>query len=178
MPEHGREVIHVVQGQFHVSDRSEHELTTVLGSCVAACLHDPERKIGGMNHFLLPGSDPGAGQNIRYGAHSMEQLINALLRRGAHRDRLEARLFGGANVVKGLGRIGDSNSAFARDFVRQEGFALRQTDLGGITGQRVRFQPTTGFARVERLDPARDKLPASEARPTRRPDATGSVELF
>jgi chemotaxis protein CheD len=178
MPDPRRDVIHVVQGQFHVSDRPEHELTTVLGSCVAACLFDPERKIGGMNHFLLPGSDPRAGRNIKYGAHSMEQLINAMLRLGAQRHRIEARLFGGANVVRGLARIGDSNSAFARDFVRQEGFILREAELGGTTGQRVRFLPASGRTRMQRLDPALHKLPATEARPTRRATTTGSVELF
>jgi chemotaxis protein CheD len=178
MLERGREVIHVVQGQFRVSDHGTVEMTTVLGSCVAACLHDPVRGIGGMNHFLLPGEDPRSGQCVKYGAHSMEELINALLRAGAQRHRLEARLFGGANVVKGLQRIGDSNASFARDFVRQEGFALRQADLGGTTGQRVRFAPATGQARVERLDPVRDTLPPAQMRPARAPVSTGSVELF
>ena len=168
----------MVQGQFRVSDRPEVEMTTILGSCVAACLHDPVRGIGGMNHFLLPGEDPRSGQCVKYGAHSMEELINALLRAGAQRHRLEARLFGGANVVQGLQRIGDSNAAFAREFVRQEGFALRQTDLGGTSGQRVRFSPATGQARVERLNPMSTTLPAAQMRPERPQIRTGSVELF
>ncbi|MEQ8294091.1 MAG: chemotaxis protein CheD [Roseovarius sp.] len=171
-------VIHIIQGQFRVSDAADTEMTTVLGSCVAACLFDPFRKVGGMNHFLLPGNDPSAGNNIRYGAHSMEQLINAMLRAGAHRNRLEVQLFGGANVVQGLSRIGDSNAFFARDFVRQEGFILRGDDTGGTFGRRLRFRPATGAARVERVDPARANIPQAE-QPVRRPAPPAcSVELF
>ena len=171
-------VIHIIQGQFRTSDSPDTEMTTVLGSCVAARLFDPLRKIGGMNHFLLPGNDPSAGNNIRYGAHSMEQLINAMLRAGALRHRLEVQLFGGANVVQGLSRIGDSNAAFARDFVRQEGFTLRGADTGGTFGRRLRFRPATGVARVERVDPARADIPPTEL-PARRPAPPAcSVELF
>lgn len=171
-------VIHLIQGQYRVSDRPEDEMTTVLGSCVAACVFDPFRKIGGMNHFLLPGNDPSARNNIKYGAHSMEQLINAMLRAGAHRNRLEVQLFGGANVVEGLGRIGDSNAQFARDFVRQEGFILRGADTGGKYGRRLRFRPASGMARAERVDPARGEVQRTE-RITRQPGRpNGSVELF
>lgn len=173
-----RNVIHVLQGQYRVSDGPDDELTTVLGSCVAACVFDPFRKIGGMNHFLLPGNDPAAGNNIKYGAHSMEQLINAMLRAGANRNRLEVQLFGGANVVPGLGRIGDSNAGFARDFVRQEGFILRDTDTGGKFGRRVRFRPATGAARVEKVDPARSDLQRSEQVVRRPRPPVCSVELF
>jgi len=75
-------------------------LTTTLGSCVAACLRDPVLKIGGMNHFLLPEGNVGDGAPARYGSYAMELLINDLLKRGAHRKRLEAKVFGGANVLK------------------------------------------------------------------------------
>ena len=171
-------VIHIIQGQFRVSDNADTEMTTVLGSCVAACLYDPFRKIGGMNHFLLPGNDPSAGNNVRYGAHSMEQLINAMLRAGAHRNRLEVQLFGGANVVQGLSRIGDSNATFARDFVRQEGFILRGADTGGTFGRRLRFRPATGAARVERVDAARVDITRVD-QPVQRPrPPASSVELF
>lgn len=178
MPERIHNAIHIIQGQFHVSDRPDDVLSTVLGSCVAACLHDPLRRIGGMNHFLLPGNDPNAGNNVKYGAHSMEQLINAMLRAGAGRDRLEAHIFGGGNVVAGLGRFGDMNAAFAREFVRQEGFALRTVDTGGLVGRRLRFQPASGAAWVVRLDPADTALTRGETVPPNPPAASCSVELF
>lgn len=171
-------VLHIIQGQFRVSDSVDTEMTTVLGSCIAACLFDPFQKIGGMNHFLLPGNDPTAGNNVRYGAHSMEQLINAMLRAGAHRNRLEVQLFGGANVVQGLSRIGDSNATFARDFVRREGFLLREEDTGGRLGRRLRFRPATGIARCERVDPARVDISRSEQIVPRPAAPACSVELF
>ena len=82
MAEQGQNIINVIQGEFRVSKRPEDVITTILGSCVSACIYDPVRRIGGMNHFLLPGTDPRERQNIKYGAYAMEQLINALLRGG------------------------------------------------------------------------------------------------
>jgi len=182
MAEHPPKPVHVLQGQFHVSGDPAAELITVLGSCVAACLHDPVRALGGMNHFLLPGHDPNDGQCVTYGAHSMDRLINAMMRQGTERDRLEVRLFGGANVVPGLGRIGDANAAFACDYVRREGLLLRSVDTGGRCGRRLHFHPVTGMARAERLDLALDpamKLvnSAERASPGLLPP-TGTVDLF
>lgn len=135
---------HVMQGQWHLADTRGQILTSILGSCVAACVLDPVLQLGGMNHFLLPGTDPRDGGNNRYGARSMEELINALLRAGADRRRLEVWLFGGANVLGTRTGIGAANAAFAKDFVRTEGFVLRGTDLGGTRGRRVKFHPFTG----------------------------------
>ena len=171
-------VIHVIQGQFEVSGGAADTMTTVLGSCIAACLFDPVAQLGGMNHFLLPGSDPGATSNVKYGAHSMEQLINAMLRAGAQRNRIEAKLFGGANVVKGLSRIGDSNSEFARQFVRQEGFRLIEEDTGGSAGRRLRFQPTTGRTEVRLLRDNVAEIQRSEVGHRPKPAPSGNVELF
>ncbi|KMW60671.1 Chemotaxis protein CheD [Candidatus Rhodobacter oscarellae] len=171
-------IIHIIQGQFHVSNRPGDVLATVLGSCVAACLYDPENKVGGMNHFLLPGSDPNAGSNVKYGAHSMEMLINTLIRKGAMRNRIEAQLFGGGNVVKGISRIGESNASFARKFVMDEGLKLTKTDLGGKTGRRVRFNCTTGFAKVQVFNVVEEQ-PQRPTRPAARPTKpVGEVELF
>ena len=85
-------------------------LTTILGSCVAACIYDPARGVGGLNHFLLPGADPRDRQNIKYGAYAMEQLINAVVRRGAQRGGLQAKLFGGASVVRSLSETRSMNT--------------------------------------------------------------------
>jgi chemotaxis protein CheD len=115
----GDRKVHVTQGEFHVMDCPETMLTTILGSCVAACMRDAVAGVGGMNHFLLPGAD--GAQGLRYGVQSMELLVNALLRRGARRERIEVKLFGGARMMRGLTDVGSQNAAFATAFVRDEG---------------------------------------------------------
>lgn len=174
-------VINVIQGEFHVSNRAGDVLTTILGSCVAACVYDRARGLGGMNHFLLPGADPRDRQNIKYGAYAMEQLINAVLRKGAQRGDLEAKLFGGASVVRSLSDIGKSNADFARAFLLDEGIRLISHCLGGTQGRRIRFWPGTG--RVQVL-----KMSVSVAEPAVRESAapphlgagkpSGEVDLF
>ena len=102
----GEQRVNIVQGEFFVSDDPNVVISTLLGSCVAACLHDPLAGIGGMNHFLLPGQldHDGNGAAERLGVHLMELLVNGLLKLGAGRDRLQAKIFGGAKTVKGLDR--------------------------------------------------------------------------
>ena len=127
--------VHVVQGEHALSDNPSEVLLTVLGSCVAACLWDPVAGVGGMNHFLLPGVDAKGGQKglegMRYGVNAMELLINNLLKRGAARHRLQAKLFGGASVVRGLTDVGGQNAAFAERYLREEGIAYLGGSLGG-----------------------------------------------
>lgn len=171
-------VIHVTQGRYRISDRPGDVLCTVLGSCIAACLHDPVRRIGGMNHFLLPGADPSDTGNVKYGAHAMEQLINALLRAGADRGRLEAQIYGGANTVPRLGRIGDGNAAFARDFMACEALPLRAADTGGTAGRRLCFDPVTGLARVKVIAPDLPELNGNENRASEPPDPATGIEFF
>lgn len=165
-------VIHVVQGEHAVSDRPEAVITTVLGSCVSACITDPVRRIGGMNHFLLPdgGGDP---RDNRYAAAAMEILVNALLRKGASRARMQAKLFGGARMMPGLPDIGARNAEAARCFLRDEGIALISGDLGGAQARRVRLWPVTG--RVQLLVLARTEPPPREAPLAPK---VGNVELF
>ncbi len=166
---------HIIQGQFHICESPQEVLSTLLGSCVAACFHDPVLKIGGMNHFLLPGSDPRSSSCVRYGAHSMEELVNGLLRRGSRRERLEVWIFGGANVLEGLTRIGDANVEFARTFVKTEGFRLMGEDAGGRQGRKVRFHAATGRSQVEKL--ARS-IPEVVRRAPEPAKSLGEVELF
>lgn len=142
----GARVLHVVQGEFVVSNERDVVLTTVLGSCVAACMRDPVAGVGGMNHFLLPGTLTGQAQNVERGVHAMELLINALMRAGARRDRLEAKLFGGARMMKNLSDIGAQNAAFAASFLRQEGIACHADSLGGEQARRIRYAPVSGRA--------------------------------
>lgn len=139
-------IIHVVQGDFRVSQKPGTVLTTLLGSCVATCLSDPEANVGGMNHFLLPGGNPGDSKHFRYGLYAMEILVNALLKLGARKNRLEAKLFGGATMHDGLGRIGAANGAFALQFLSNEGIPCVAKSLGGTQARRVRFLPTVGRA--------------------------------
>ncbi len=144
----GPQILQVVQGEYRVSDAPGIRLSTMLGSCVAACLWDDRRGVGGMNHFLLAQAQDSRGRgDIRYGVHAMEVLINALLRAGAQRGRLQAKLFGGAKIAANLRDIGASNAEFARRFLRTEGIPCRAESLGGTLARRVIFDPVTGQAR-------------------------------
>ena len=149
----GERRIHVIQGEFRVNDDPNVVFTTILGSCVAACMRDPDAQVGGMNHFLLPGSDDQSKSREAesYGVHLMELLVNDLLRHGARRERLEAKLFGGAATMQGLCDVGALNSRFAERFLRHEGIAYAGGSLGGDRGRRVQFWPTSGRARQAAL---------------------------
>lgn len=140
-------LINVIQGDYVISDDPEAILTTVLGSCIAVCLYDPDVKVGGMNHFLLPQGDGSDAGNVRYGANAMELLINGLLKKGAARHRLEAKVFGGAKMMGNLRNIGQSNSEFAHQFLRDEGIPCLAESVGGTSARRLRFWPTTGLVR-------------------------------
>jgi chemotaxis protein CheD len=140
---------HVIEGQFHVTDDPNLVLATVLGSCVAACLRDPVARIGGMNHFLLPGNGDRvqSGDAERYGVHLMELLVNGLMSQGAQRGRLEAKLFGGANTIFKSSDVGAMNANFAEHFLKNEGIAIVGGSLGGKSGRRVEYWPVSGRAR-------------------------------
>lgn len=142
-------VIYITQGECRISLDAKAQISTILGSCVAACLWDPHAGVGGMNHFLLPfGSEASVGGSLRYGVHSMETLINSLLGAGAKRSDLKAKLFGGATMSANLGNIGRENARFAREFLKNEDIPCVAADLEGIYARRVQFRPTTGQARV------------------------------
>lgn len=166
----GERIIHVVQGEYAISGRADTMLTTVLGSCVAACIYDDRRRIGGMNHFLLPGGT--AGGDMRFAAASMERLVNALLKRGAERARLQAKLFGGARIIPGLLDIGRRNGDAALQFLQSENIPCPAMSLGGNRARRVRFWPATGRAQQLLLDPSFGD-PRSGAAPE-----PGSIDLF
>ena len=159
-------------------------LVTLLGSCVAACIRDPMLKLGGMNHFLLPDGQVGDGAPARYGSFAMELLINDLLKRGASRGRLEAKVFGGGNVLKGFtaNPVGTRNAEFVRQYLATERIAVVGEDLGGIHPRKVWFFPHTGRVVVQRLPHAHgaevvEMESAIRARLSSAP-VTGGVELF
>jgi chemotaxis protein CheD len=171
--------IHVIQGEYCVTDDPEVMLTTVLGSCVAACLRDPEAGIGGMNHFLLPEPDASAtGTAVRFGAHAMELLINDILRRGGKRHRLQAKLFGGGRMFDGLSDVGDANASFAERFLRDEGVPVLGGSLRGPQARRVQYWPVSGRA-LQRFVDNPSQIRNLREVPVRRPPADeGAVELF
>ena len=170
--------IHVVQGEHRISADADVVLTTILGSCVAACMRDPVAGIGGMNHFLLPGSTDGnriPGAAERLGVHAMELLVNGLLERGAARHRLEAKLFGGAKTIGGPSNIGHLNADFAEAFLSRERIAIVGGCLRGPKGRRVQYWPISGRARRLFLSGVEEPAPRPAAPP---PAAFGSLELF
>lgn len=173
--ESGTRVIHVIQGTFEVSDRHDDVMTTILGSCVCTGLCDPVRGVGGINHFLLPDSGSGGGGQLKYGLHAMELLINALLKLGADRSRLQAKLFGGARMHQGLGTIGQSNSEFALQFLRTEGIPCISQSLGGTAARRIRYWPTTG--RAQQMSLAGSE-PLVEVAPRPKPRDTNEITFF
>lgn len=147
------EAVKVLPGEFYVT-RDDMALVTVLGSCVAACVRDAQSGIGGMNHFMLPeGGDGVLSESARYGAYAMELLINELVKLGARRDRLEAKVFGGGRVLRGFGvaHVGARNVAFVLRFLQAEEIPLLAQDLGDDCPRKVYFFPQTGKARVKRL---------------------------
>jgi chemotaxis protein CheD len=167
--------ITIIQGEYRVSDDPNVHFTTILGSCVAACIRDPEARVGGLNHFLLPGdASRAAGKDAeRYGVYLMELLINGIMQKGGKRSRLEAKLFGGARTMKGLSDIGALNQAFAEDFLRNEGIRVVGGDLGGDRGRRIEYWPVTGRAR-QVLFSSHAKVEAAPPPPA----TMGDVDLF
>lgn len=169
--------IHVIQGEFHVASGEDVVLTTILGSCVAACIRDPALGIGGMNHFLLPGE--AGDEGMRYGVQSMELLLNALLRKGARRERLEVKLFGGAHLFDGLSDVGGQNSAFAERFVKAEGLQHVGGSLRGDRARRIQYWPSSGRARQILLAPTESTVFVAERRaPVAKVEDAGALELF
>lgn len=174
-------VVHISQGECCACSAPNVVMTTVLGSCVSVCLHDPLRRIGGMNHFLVPRSRSGSLLDNRSGVNAMELLVNEVLKAGARRDGLRAKVFGGARMI-GLGtEIGKMNSRFALQFLENEGIYCDGGDTGGQKGRRIRFWPATGAVQRRLFDgllPA--EVDAVRQSGTRgRPQDTGpDVELF
>ena len=178
------DAVKVLPGEFYVADEDLLVLTT-LGSCIAACLWDREKRVGGMNHFLLP--DGGSGSDSgRYGSFAMDLLIGEMVKRGATRSTMEAKVFGGGAVVSGMNTInvGERNTAFVLDYLRTERITVVSKDVLDIYPRKVCFLPASGKAMVKRLASANTEAMAAleRAAATRvvAPVAggSGSVDLF
>jgi chemotaxis protein CheD len=146
--------VRIKPSQLFVTAGSE-LMTTTLGSCVAVCLSDPVHRVYGMNHFMLPDpmrSDGPIGLNARYGAQSMELLINAMFKLGAERAWLTARVYGGAKLLQGMPDIGVKNVAFAVDFLHCEAIPVLSIDVGGEQAQCIRWRVPLRDPQVDRLN--------------------------
>ena len=165
-PQMDRWNVKILPGEYYVT-RGDEAISTVLGSCISACIRDPNRNVGGMNHFMLPedssgGSndwlDPVAGLATRYGSYAMESLINDLLKLGAARERLEIKLFGGGRVLSGLTDVGSRNIAFVRSFIQLEGYRVAAEDLGSTQPRKVVYFPASGRVKMRRLRPVENRI--------------------
>jgi chemotaxis protein CheD len=149
------EAAKILPGEYYYTAK-DMLIVTVLGSCVSACIRDRVRGLGGMNHFMLPdGGDPGnpVSASMRYGTYAMEVLINDLLKAGARRENLEAKVFGGGAVLRGFSamNVGERNAAFVTKFLKTERIPVLAEDLNDIHPRKVYFFPRTGKVLVKKL---------------------------
>ncbi|MQY43872.1 chemotaxis protein CheD [Epibacterium sp. SM1969] len=180
-----KKTVTVLQGEYRVTTDPSVVLSTVLGSCIAACVYDDQNGVGGMNHFLLAHSNGAGAASARYGVHAMELLINGIMKKGAQRRNLQAKVFGGAKMSVNLSDIGAKNTAFIQSFLRDEGIPCISSSVGGTSARRVRFHPVSGAAQQTHVqnDQTLDKIERAAAAPpppaAPKPAAgTGDVMLF
>lgn len=145
----------ILPGEYYVTLRGE-MITTVLGSCVSACIRDRKLGIGGMNHFMLPHSDKYGSWNsgssaARYGGYAMEMLINDVLKNGGRRENLEVKVFGGGQVLAQMTDIGARNITFVKDYLKLENLHVTADDLGGPYPRKIIYFPDSGRVRVKHL---------------------------
>ena len=177
------DAVKILPGEYFVDDQDILIMTT-LGSCIAACLWDRQAKVGGMNHFMLP-DGASAGSGGRYGSYAMELLINEMLKRGATRATMEAKVFGGGQVIAGMTsmNVGERNTAFVIDYLKTERIPIVSKDVLSVYPRKVCFLPASGKAMVKRLAASNpDALVAQERAAAQNavPASTGggSVDLF
>ena len=188
--DHGIIAAKILPGEYYVT--SENELiTTVLGSCISACVRDKESGIGGMNHFMLPettelkmqqGSNAMIGNATRYGNYAMEHLINTILSNGGKRKNLELKVFGGGKIIPTLSDVGKSNIEFILDYIDQEGLQLLSQDLGDIYPRKVIYFPKTGKVGMKKIQDLHNDTVAQRdhqyLRTIKDLPVEGDVELF
>lgn len=181
-----RDAAKILPGEYYFTSK-DMMIVTVLGSCVSACLRDRVSGVGGMNHFMLPDSGDGdspVSASMRYGTYAMEVLINELLKAGARRENLEAKVFGGGNVLRGFVAInvGERNAQFVRNYLRVEGIRCVAEDLNDIHPRKVYFFPRTGKVLVKKLKQLNNNTLVNReqdyASRLHTGAMTGSVDLF
>jgi len=148
--------VKIVQGEYCVSDQ-EIVITTVLGSCISACIYDPYTGFGGVNHFMLPRFKESLNNDypMRYGFFSMEELINALLKKGCKKEHLLVKIAGGGKILNNLASVGRLNIEFIEKYLEDESLSIESRDLGGEQARKLVFFPSTGrllISRIPKLD--------------------------
>jgi len=181
------EAAKILPGEYYYTGKNM-LIVTVLGSCVSACIRDRVSGLGGMNHFMLPdgGGDSGSpvSASMRYGTFAMEVLINDLLKAGARREHLEAKVFGGGAVLRGFTamNVGERNAAFVMNFLKTERIPVLAEDLNDIHPRKVYFFPKTGKVLVKKLmQTQNDTLAKRELDYAKRLKVTpvgGEIDLF
>jgi len=182
------EAAKISPGEYYYTDKNM-LIVTVLGSCVSACIRDTVTGIGGMNHFMLPDSakadlDGPVSESMRYGTYAMEVLINQLLRNGARREHLEAKIFGGGNVLRSFttNNVGDRNADFVKKYLKEEGIRVTGEDLKDIYPRKVYFFPKTGKVLVKKLKQLNNytlvKREEAYSSKLKTNDVAGKVDLF
>jgi chemotaxis protein CheD len=149
------DVVKISPGDYYITDQDE-IITTVLGSCISACIRDVRMGIGGMNHFMIPircphTSNPEQDMDMRYGTYAMEHLINDIYKYGGMRKNLEIKLFGAGNVLVGSGNVGEKNIKFIRNFIHTEGYKITSENLGGNNPRKINYSPMTGRVMMKKL---------------------------
>lgn len=185
--EHNSEAAKIFPGEYYATGR-DMVLVTVLGSCVCACIRDKVSGIGGMNHFMLPHSGQDRsnplGESARYGTYAMEILINQLLKMGAKRSNFEAKVFGGASVLRGftVNNVGERNAEFVMQFLKTEKIPVVAQDMLDVNPRKVYYFPASGLVRVKNLKQVHnDTIISREAEYNTRLQYArleGDVELF
>ncbi len=144
-------------GEYYFTNQ-DMVIVTVLGSCISACIRDVVSGIGGMNHFMLPQSSKAdlnspVSESMRYGNYAMEMLINQLIRNGAKRENLEAKIFGGGNVLRSFTTnvVGKRNAAFVKQYLEEEGITIASEDLLDVFPRKVHYFPKTGKVMLKKL---------------------------
>ena len=152
-----QEAVKILPGEYFATGE-DGMIVTVLGSCISVCLRDSITKVGGMNHFLLPSSDDGIADGLlsesaRYGTYAMELLINELLKLGASKSRLEAKIFGGGNMLRGITttNVGERNAEFVLHYLRTEQIPILADDLLGPYPRKIYFFTDTGEVKVRKI---------------------------
>ena len=154
-------LVSVTAGAYHWTRCSEIAFSTTLGSCLSVCAYDKHAGIGGMNHFLLPqapeNEDKKFSESFRYGSAAIETLLNSLYAKGAAKNGLSIKIFGGAKVLKGVSQdIGQKNIEFARRFFQRENMRIEGEDTGGMYGRRIVFFPQDGKVLLRKLGERED----------------------
>lgn len=187
---HGIVAAKLLPGEYYVTKENE-MITTVLGSCISACIRDRESGVGGMNHFMLPittadklrsGNESVVGNATRYGNYAMEHLINTILKNGGKRKNLEVKVFGGGKIIPTLTDIGVKNIEFVLEYIDTEGLLLLSQDLGDIYPRKIIYFPKTGKVGMKKIQDLHNTTIVQRERQyfdnIKNAPVAGDVELF